>query len=666
VDGDRDPELAVDRNKNSLDGYELFTDPFCQVICSIDLLSADGDEDGKIDHFVDINSDGKPDRYWSPDKIRLTTISYWPDLNNDGTLEYLYDSDGDLAVDHWIDPATRRTGLVIEKDFNDDGNPEFIIDTNGDGRPDKYFDPARGPRGLVTNVEQAPGGNPQQFAIDTTGAGHPTKVYDRVTGEVLNARVPRGLRPLRAGGAHRGRRRRLHGGAAAARTASGQVAVKDGAARGGSAAARRCQTLKPLAPLAGPRPAAMKLKFLGGAGEVGRLGMLLEQQGARVLFDYGLAPSDPPKYPEEAPPVDMAFLSHAHLDHSGMMPWIAGQHGPPAVMTKPTWARGELLAYDSLKVAKAEGYPQPFGKGDIQALGDSLSLGNYRDAIDVGGLHVKLHSAGHIPGSTMFEVRGERRVVFTGDLNTMDSHLVWGAHPVKCDTLVIEGTYAGREHPPRDQVERSFLEACEEVADGGGVALVPAFAVSRTQELMMLLADSGLEVWLDGMGREVTRLMLESPAFLRSASGLERALRNVRVVHSNHGRKLALEGDVILTSSGMLEGGPALSYLDHIRHRSECAVFLTGFQVPGTNGRMLLEEGAVRFQDGKVEKIHCRIGRFDFSAHAGHSDLLEFIKACEPQEVVVFHSDSREKLRDALQDRYRVLLPNTNDEVVLG
>lgn len=409
----------------------------------------------------------------------------------------------------------------------------------------------------------------------------------------------------------------------------------------------------------------MKLRFLGGVSEVGRLGMLLEQDGARLLFDYGMAPSDPPKYPLEAPPVDMAFLSHAHLDHSGMMPWIAGKHGPPSVMTRPTWAMSELLAHDSLKVAKAEGYPVPYGKGDIRALEDALTLSHYHDAHDVGGMEIRLHSAGHIPGSTMYEVRGSRTLLFTGDLNTINSHLVWGAHPVKCDTLVIEGTYSGREHPPRQDVERRFLEACVDVADRGGVALVPAFAVGRTQELMMLLADSGLEVWLDGMGREVTRLLLENPPFLRSHGGLERALRNMRVVHSNHGRKLALQGDAIVTTSGMLEGGPGLAYLDALRHRTDAAVFLTGFQMHGTNGRRLLEEGVVEFQ-GVAERVQCRVERFDFSAHAGHSELVEFVRACDPEEVVIFHSDQREPLADAVRDRCKVVLPETDQEVVLG
>jgi uncharacterized membrane protein len=199
IDDDKDLELAVDRNRNNLDGFEFFTDPFTAIIQSVDLLAADGDDDGRVDHFVDVNLDGRPDVYWDPDDTRLTTVfggskdrsgtKTFPDLNNDGTLEFLYDSDGDLAADRWIDPATRRSGVVIAKDFDDDGSAEYIIDTNGDGRPDRYFDPDRGPRGLVTTVELSSAGGGQRYEIDTNGGGRPTKVYDRVTGEVSDARV---------------------------------------------------------------------------------------------------------------------------------------------------------------------------------------------------------------------------------------------------------------------------------------------------------------------------------------------------------------------------------------------------------------------------------------------------------------------------------------------
>jgi putative mRNA 3-end processing factor len=280
-------------------------------------------------------------------------------------------------------------------------------------------------------------------------------------------------------------------------------------------------------------------------------------------------------------------------------------------------------------------------------------------------MEVKLHSAGHIPGSTMFEVRGGRTLLFTGDMNTADTGLVWGAHPVACDVLVMEGTYSGRDHPPREDTRKRFVQRCTEVADQGGIVLCPAFAVGRTQELMLLLADSGLEVWVDGMGRDVTHRLLECPPFLRDHGALQRALRHAKFVHSNHGRRLALEGDVIVSTSGMLEGGPALGYLEQMHDDERNAVFFTGFQVPGTNGRRLMEEGVVEIQ-GVLERVSCGVERFDFSAHAGHSELVKFARATGAQDVVIMHSDNRSPLAQALaRDGVRVHLPETGDEIEL-
>jgi len=182
VDDDKELELALDRNKNPADGFESFTDPFTAIRQSVDILAADGDGDGRIDHFVDIDLDGQPDRYWDPDGQILTDVRQHPDLNGDGTLEFLYDSDDDLAIDHWIDPSTRQSGQVIERDYDNDGGPEYLVDTDADGRPDHYFDPDRGPRGLVTTVRATD--DPQKFSIDTNGDGRHDTTYNRVTGEV--------------------------------------------------------------------------------------------------------------------------------------------------------------------------------------------------------------------------------------------------------------------------------------------------------------------------------------------------------------------------------------------------------------------------------------------------------------------------------------------------
>ena len=167
----------------------------------------------------------------------------------------------------------------------------------------------------------------------------------------------------------------------------------------------------------------MEIQFLGGATEVGRLGMLLRQGSDTLLFDYGMLPKDPPLYPMKAPPVDRVFVSHAHLDHSGMVPWLCGRHDTDVVLTPPTSDVADLLLEDSLKVAAAEGYDPPFDGSDIQATRRNTRAVDFGDRVDAGSVEVTLHSAGHIPGATMFEVNANQTVVFTGDIHTLTTEI---------------------------------------------------------------------------------------------------------------------------------------------------------------------------------------------------------------------------------------------------
>lgn len=409
----------------------------------------------------------------------------------------------------------------------------------------------------------------------------------------------------------------------------------------------------------------MKIKFLGGVNEVGRLGMILESGDTRFLFDYGISPTRPPQYPLPTPPVDLAFLSHAHVDHSGMMPWMVSRFQVPIMATQATAAISGLLTRDSLKVAAAEGYVEHYSKQDIGLMERSFDLVKFGDVREKDNFRMEFHSAGHIPGSTMFHLTGESDILFTGDINTIDTRLVGRCRPVRCDTLVMESTYSGRDHPDRRDLEKKFLDSIEEVVDRGGTVVIPSFAVGRSQEILHLLKDTPYDIWFDGMGKEVTRQYLDYPQFLRDPRSLKDAFHQVNIVHSFYGRKHALKGDVIITTSGMLDGGPVLFYVEHLRKNQNCGLFLTGFQVKGTNGKLLLETERLDIK-GVQEKVAMDVRFFDFSAHAGHAQLREFANKCSPSRIVLFHSDQREILAaDLREDGFTVLLPNTADTIEL-
>jgi len=399
----------------------------------------------------------------------------------------------------------------------------------------------------------------------------------------------------------------------------------------------------------------MEFQFLGGASQVGRLGMVLRDGPQTLLFDYGMLPGKPPEYPMPAPPVDAAFISHSHLDHSGMIPWLTSRHGTDVFATPPTLDVADLLLEDSLKIADAEGFSPPFSSDDLRSAPRYLQAIDFGETVEVGDLEVTFHSAGHIPGATMFEMNGRETLLFTGDLQTTGTDLVAGARPVRCDTLVIESTYAGRQHPDRLKSEYEFLSFVESVIRNGGVAIVPAFAVGRTQEVLMTLARKRFDTFLDGMGREVNSIYVESPGYVRSTKKLRQAMNRTQVVHSARHREKALGAEVIVTTSGMLDGGPVLRYLSAILDDPNSACCLTGFQVPRTNGRRLMDDGVLEI-DGALVKPRFQLRKFDFSAHAGHDQLRAFVEACDPKRVILMHGDNRQALADALPGR-EVLLP---------
>lgn len=409
----------------------------------------------------------------------------------------------------------------------------------------------------------------------------------------------------------------------------------------------------------------MEITFLGGASEVGSLGVVLETDGTKILMDYGMTPSSPPKFPAEAPPVDGFILSHSHIDHSGMSPWVCTRFRRPFYTTELTYDVSELLLYDSLKISKYEGYQIPYSKGDIRSMDDYIASVSIGDNFNIKGKTVNVHSAGHIPGSIMTEITGDHRVLFSGDINTIDTRLLKGNRPVECDTLILESTYAGRDHDFRLKIEKAFVDKIEEVLDRGGTAIVPAFAVGRTQEMLLILSHIGAELWLDGMGEAVTRIYFKYPEYLSNIKKLKSAFRRARLIKSNSDRKRAAKGEIILTTSGMLDGGPVMEYLKWLKDDPKNALILTGYQVEGTNGRMVMDSGQMDFY-GVKEKLNCEICFFDFSAHAGHKELVEFVNGCRPENLVLCHGDNREALKEELEGQMNVYLPMENEPLNLS
>jgi putative mRNA 3-end processing factor len=409
----------------------------------------------------------------------------------------------------------------------------------------------------------------------------------------------------------------------------------------------------------------LKFGFYGGADEVGGLAVTIEDGFGRVMFDYGLIPRDPPVYPLQAPRVDGILLTHAHVDHSGMIPWLAARNRVPVYATYPTKEVGELLMYDSLKVARSEGYLEPYDSEDIELSMEFFRTVRFDKGFDINGTEFIPRRAGHIPGATMFELRGERTVLVTGDIHTAETHLVPGAVIPKSDILVIESTYAGREHPDRAETENRLIEKVKEIVDRGGQAILPAFAVGRTQELLMILMKTDLDIWVDGMGKKINKIYGQSRDYITSQEKLRKACLRAFEVEGNDDRIRSHRADVIVTTSGMLDGGPALGYIERIKDDPKSGIVLSGFQVEESNGYRLLNTGYLEI-NGVLEKIECEVVRYDLSAHAGHSELVHFIEKSDPETVILVHGEGEKRglLATALQDR-KVLMPKKGETIEL-
>ena len=407
----------------------------------------------------------------------------------------------------------------------------------------------------------------------------------------------------------------------------------------------------------------MKFRFLGGADSIGRMGMTITGDKKTMLVEYGISPTKPPEYPIVPPRIDHLFLTHCHLDHCGMIPAICARDNCEVFTTPLSAEISEIMLYDSLKIAHAEGYNEPFTTEDVEKTMELVVPFTFKETVELGKTDVTLHSAGHVPGAAMFEFKCDNSTLYTGDLHTEHQKLVFGARPVKCKNLIIEGTYGGRNHPSREETIDKFIAKIDEVIDRGGTVIIPCFAVGRTQEVMIMLKNLGYDMWVDGMGRSVTNLFMNYPEYLRDPRAMRAARKTFREVKNASMRKHAAGGKIIVTTGGMLDGGPVLEYLRIFRNNPKNAILLVGYQAEDTNGRLLVETGSIVL-DGIMTKIECEVVKYDFSAHAGHDDIIEFVRKCAPENVVLMHSETRELFLDDLED-YNVILPELGKEFEL-
>ncbi|MBN1941351.1 MAG: MBL fold metallo-hydrolase [Candidatus Diapherotrites archaeon] len=385
---------------------------------------------------------------------------------------------------------------------------------------------------------------------------------------------------------------------------------------------------------------------LGGAEEVGRSSFVLDY-GEKILLDRGVKlSSEVTEYPLPVTTnLDAVIISHAHLDHSGNLPHLFLESRFMCYMTISTLDLSKLLWFDSLKIARLEAMEPEWTKDEIARTEKYSFPTNYRKRVQITEqATLEFFDAGHILGSAMSLLDlGDKKVVYTGDYKLLETRLHNGAdlNIHGTDYLIIESTYGDRNHPPRKETEKLFIEAVQDTLDKGGWVLVPSFAVGRSQEIIDILAEHKVNapVFFDGMCQKAAKIMLDHPNMLKNPGFLKKALNKAVWVKGHSFRKKALkQPSVIVSSAGMLAGGPILHYLKEVYSDKNSSVLMTGFQVPGTPGRMLLETGKIDV-DGTTLDVKARVEKFDFSAHADQTEMIQTVKKLSPKKVLLVHGD---------------------------
>jgi KH/beta-lactamase-domain protein len=441
----------------------------------------------------------------------------------------------------------------------------------------------------------------------------------------------------------------------------------------------------------------VRISTLGGCREVGRSCMLLSTPESKIIIDCGInVGSDdsatPYLYVPEVYPlsqIDAVVLTHAHLDHSGLVPMLYkyGYEGP-IYCTPPTRDLYVLLQLDYIEVAGREGKRLPYESAMIrEALKHTITL-NYGDVTDIApDTKLTMHNAGHILGSAIAHFHigdGLYNVAFTGDFKYERTRLfdpAVNSFP-RLETLVIEATYGGANsiQPSRKDAENHLLKVVRETIGRGGKVVIPAFAVGRSQEVMVVLEEAirkGLieefPVYLDGMIYEATAIHTSYPEYLNNElrdmifhKGINPFLAECFVqVENSKQRDEIINGEpaVILATSGMLNGGPIMEYLKGLGPDEKNTLVIVGYQAEGTLGRRI-QKGWKEIPltvEGKTQTVKMNMDVITVDGFSGHSDrnqLMEYVRRVypKPSRIITNHGDESNclDLASSIYKKYRI------------
>lgn len=426
----------------------------------------------------------------------------------------------------------------------------------------------------------------------------------------------------------------------------------------------------------------LRVTALGGVQEVGRSAFLVQSRESNVLLDCGINPGsrrpfrlfprfDAPTF--EIDCLDAVVISHAHLDHCGLVPFLYkyGYDGP-IYCSAPTSNLMTLLQLDYLDVADKQGIISPYDQKDVrESVLHTIPL-RHGVVTDIApDMRLTLHNAGHILGSSVAHLHmgeGLHNIVYTGDYKYAKTMLLEAAVTKfpRVETVITESTYGSPRDvmPSRYEAEERLTKVVNEALDRKGKVLMPVPAVGRAQEVMLVIDGymrRGLmreaPVFIEGMISESTAIHTAYPEYL--GREVRRSILHdgmnpfqsdyFTIVEHPNVRQEIIEGEpcIILATSGMLEGGPGVDYFKNLAGDKKNTVVFVSYQIAGTLGRRIqkgLSEVAMMGSRGKMEVVKIRLQVESVEGFSGHSDRRQIIRYItdlkpNPEKVIVCHGE---------------------------
>ena len=428
----------------------------------------------------------------------------------------------------------------------------------------------------------------------------------------------------------------------------------------------------------------VRLTCMGAGRQVGRSCFLLQTNNSKVLLDCGVdvASQGEDRFPYLNIPefnineLDAIIISHAHLDHTGLLPYLykMGYKGP-VYMTAPTRDIASLLALDFIGVAYKQAATPLFSSKDVKEMVKHSICLNYGEVTDVTpDIRITFYNAGHVLGSSQVHINignGLHNFVYSGDIKYAKTKLLDPAvnkFP-RVESIQVESTYGGKDDtlPSRKETERIFIEMVKETVEKGGKVLLPELGLGHAQETILRVEEAvrngelpKIPMYIDGMIWDINAIHTAYPDFLSSnVRSLIFQDRNPFVseifqrVGSPHERKEVIEGGpcIVIATSGMLVGGASVEYLKAFADNPNNLLILSCYQGPGSLGRQLQEgERKVKMEsDGRIIDVDVRL-RVELvnglSPHSGRNELMGYFNNMKPKpkKIIVNHGEVSKSL----------------------